>query len=198
MESSNIIFFILLAFFSYFFNRFILSFFYKSKYSLLLDNDYKKPQAFHQNPTYRLGGLTIFITLIISFLYLFYFFDILYLEYISFCSLFFILGFSDDIKIYVQPKMRLIAMIFFLIGLIIFNDFYIEKISLEYLEHLLKIDIFALFFVSLCFLFIINGANLIDGFNGLLTIHLIIINFIQNVISIFFISINSIRKYGIK
>ena len=28
----------------------------------------------------------------------------------------------------------------------------------------------------LCFLFIINGANLIDGFNGLLVINLIIIN----------------------
>ena len=31
-------------------------------------------------------------------------------------------------------------------------------------------------FVLLCFLFIINGANLIDGFNGLLSINLIIIN----------------------
>ena len=28
----------------------------------------------------------------------------------------------------------------------------------------------------MCFLFIINGSNLIDGFNGLLTINLIIIN----------------------
>ena len=30
----------------------------------------------------------------------------------------------------------------------------------------------------LCFLFIVNGANLIDGFNGLLVINLIIINLI--------------------
>ena len=37
---------------------------------------------------------------------------------------------------------------------------------------------FSLFFILICFLFIINGANLIDGFNGLLTIHLLIINFI--------------------
>ena len=33
-------------------------------------------------------------------------------------------------------------------------------------------------FVLLCFLFVINGANLIDGFNGLLAINLIIINII--------------------
>jgi len=30
-------------------------------------------------------------------------------------------------------------------------------------------------FICLCFLFIINGANLIDGFNGLLGIHSLII-----------------------
>ena len=38
-------------------------------------------------------------------------------------------------------------------------------------------------FVLLCFLFIINGSNLIDGFNGLLSIHLIIINIILMMIN---------------
>ena len=40
----------------------------------------------------------------------------------------------------------------------------------------MKNSIFSMFFVIICFLFIINGANLIDGFNGLLAIHLLIIN----------------------
>ena len=44
--------------------------------------------------------------------------------------------------------------------------------------------IFSSIFVLLCFLFIINGANLIDGFNGLLTINLIIINIILTYINI--------------
>jgi len=39
-------------------------------------------------------------------------------------------------------------------------------------------------FVLLCLLFIINGANLIDGFNGLLTINLIIINIVLTYINI--------------
>ena len=43
---------------------------------------------------------------------------------------------------------------------------------------------FSSIFVLLCFLFIINGANLIDGFNGLLTINLIIINVILAYINI--------------
>ena len=40
------------------------------------------------------------------------------------------------------------------------------------------------FLFYLCFLFVINGANLIDGFNGLLTINLIIINTILAYINI--------------
>jgi len=40
------------------------------------------------------------------------------------------------------------------------------------LEH---IKYFSLIFVCLCFLFVINGANLIDGYNGLLGIHSLII-----------------------
>ena len=43
------------------------------------------------------------------------------------------------------------------------------------MNNVLQIDIFALFFVCLCFLFIINGSNLIDGYNGLLSIHTLII-----------------------
>ena len=43
---------------------------------------------------------------------------------------------------------------------------------------------FLFFFILLCFLFIINGANLIDGFNGLVTIHLIIINVILLIINL--------------
>ena len=36
--------------------------------------------------------------------------------------------------------------------------------------------LFSSIFVLFCFLFIINGANLIDGFNGLLSINLLIVN----------------------
>ena len=188
MESSNIIFFILLAFFSYFFNRFILSFFYKSKYSLLLDNDYKKPQAFHKDSVYRLGGTSIFFTLFLAFLYLTYSKNIFFIEYISFGASFFILGLLDDLKIRILPKFRLSVMIIFLMFLIIYNELYIERTGLEFLNYLLEIDIFSLFFIVLCFLFIINGANLIDGFNGLLGLHSLIIFSI--LLSINFINTN--------
>ena len=50
----------------------------------------------------------------------------------------------------------------------------INKSGLEFLNSWLENNIFQICFVLLCFLFIINGANLIDGFNGLLAIHFLI------------------------
>jgi UDP-N-acetylmuramyl pentapeptide phosphotransferase/UDP-N-acetylglucosamine-1-phosphate transferase len=66
-------------------------------------------------------------------------------------------------------------MITILIVLVTSNEFYLEKTGLEFLNNFLEIDIFALFFICLCFLFVVNGSNLIDGFNGLLGIHSLII-----------------------
>ena len=175
MELNNIVSPFLLLFFGYLFSKYFLLIIKKSKSDLLSDNQFQKPQAFHQNSTYRLGGLIIFSLLILVFLYLYVSKNIFFSEYISFCTLFFLLGFIDDLKIDIKPKFRLFIMILFLIFLVIYNKFSIERISLEYLNHLIKIDIFALFFVCLCFLFIINGSNLIDGFNGLLSIHSLII-----------------------
>ena len=85
------------------------------------------------------------------------------------------MGLLDDTKIEVKPKFRLLIMILFLLILIIKNEIYLEKTGFQFLNDLLEIDIFSLIFISLCFLFIINGSNLIDGFNGLLGIHSLII-----------------------
>ena len=67
-------------------------------------------------------------------------------------------------------------MIIFLIIFIIFLPIEIKYIDLVFLNSWLDNKIFSTIFILLCFLFIINGANLIDGFNGLLAINLIIIN----------------------
>ena len=52
----------------------------------------------------------------------------------------------------------------------------IYNIDLIFLNFWLENQFFSTIFILLCFLFIINGANLIDGFNGLLAVNLIIIN----------------------
>ncbi len=175
MFFNDLIFVFILIAYSYLQNRILLNVFNKNRNVSLSDSDFTKPQAFHEKSTYRIGGITIFLALIIIFLYSFFFNKLVYFEYISFCTIFFILGLIDDLKINLKPKLRLLLMSSFLIVLIINNNFYIEKTGLGFLNNLLEIDIFSLFFVCLCFLFIINGSNLIDGFNGLLGIHSLII-----------------------
>ena len=184
MELSNIIFLLLLIFVSYFFNKYILLIFKKTKSNLLADNQFEKLQAFHENSTYRLGGLAIFFLLILVFLYLYFSKNIYFSEYVSFCTLFFILGLIDDLQINIAPKFRLLIMIVLLTTLVISNEFYIERSGLEFLDKLIKIDIFSLMFICLCFLFIINGSNLVDGFNGLLGIHALIIFIVLFVINL--------------
>jgi UDP-N-acetylmuramyl pentapeptide phosphotransferase/UDP-N-acetylglucosamine-1-phosphate transferase len=188
MSQNDIIFSFLLLVGSYAINKYLIILLKNSKFNFLEDNQFKKPQAFHDISTPRLGGIIIFIQLIIVCLYLFYSKNIFHLEYISFCLLFFFLGFLDDIKINLSQTSRFLFMIILLITLVLLNDFYVEKTGFTFLNNLLaSSNIFSVMFICLCFLFIINGSNLIDGFNGLLGIHALIIlivlssiNFVNN------------------
>ena len=175
MDLNNLILFFILISFSLFFYKYFVVFLNKYNPKLLVDDQFKKPQSFHETPISISGGTGIFFSFLILNLYLFLSKEIVYYEYLSFCSLFFILGLSDDLKLDLRPKFRLLAMLIILIGLVISNNFYVENTGIEFLNRFLEIDIFALFFICLCFLFIINGSNLIDGYNGLLSIHTLII-----------------------
>ena len=183
MDLNNLILFFILISFSLFFYKYFVLFLNKFNPKLLVDDQFKKPQSFHETPISISGGTGIFFSFLILNLYLFFSKGIVYYEYLSFCSLFFILGLSDDLKLNLRPKFRLLSMLIILIALVISNNFYVENTGIGYLNKFLEIDIFALFFVCLCFLFIINGSNLIDGYNGLLSIHTLII-----LINLFFIN----------
>ena len=153
---------------------------------ILLDKDFSKPQAFHNEAISRSGGAASIISLFVFFgIYYLLFSNILY-EYIFLCTSLFLVGYLDDIKIKVSPNIRLILMVIFLTIFIIFLPINIYNIDLIFLNLWLENKIFSIFFILLCFLFIVNGANLIDGFNGLLTINLIIINSI-----LLFINLNN-------
>jgi len=183
MDLNNFSFFFVLIIFALFFNKYFPLIIYKYKLKILVDDEFKKPQAFHKYPVSTSGGIGIFFSFLILCLYFSLSKQVVYFEYLSFCTLFFALGLLDDLKLNIRPKFRLILMFVFLITLIIANEFYIENTGIDFLNRFLKIDIFALFFVCLCFLFIINGSNLIDGYNGLLSIHALII-----LINLFFVN----------
>ena len=150
----------------------------------LLDQDFLKPQAFHKKPIARSGGLASILSLMIFFILSFFLLNIKYTDYFLIGFSFFVLGFLDDLKININPYTRLLLMIFILSFNIVFFSIQILSLDFIILEELLINDFFSYLFILLCFLFIINGANLIDGFNGLLTIHLIIINIILFLINL--------------
>ncbi|MDA7715242.1 glycosyltransferase [Pelagibacteraceae bacterium] len=151
---------------------------YKIKNGAILDKDFSKPQAFHRNAISRGGGIAGIISLNIFFLVNFLLYSKFLYEYIYICNLMFLIGFLDDIKIKVSPFKRLSLMIIFLLFSIHFMSIEIFNVDIPFLLNFLQNNLFSSIFVLVCFLFIINGANLIDGFNGLLTINLVTINLI--------------------
>ena len=132
------------------------------------DSDFLKPQSFHSLPIPRSGG---FVIILLSFFYLFFFqeFNIFSYSVILLGLTYFILGLFSDIKINIKPEIRLLFM--FLIGFFIIYllDIKVSYIQLEFFDNLIKSNkIFSSLFVCLCLVFVINGCNFIDGFNGLL------------------------------
>jgi UDP-N-acetylmuramyl pentapeptide phosphotransferase/UDP-N-acetylglucosamine-1-phosphate transferase len=157
---------------------------YKIKNGALLDKDFTKPQAFHRYAISRSGGVAGIISLNIFFLIYFLLYSKVLHEYIFISNLMFLIGFLDDIKIKISPFKRLLLMILSLFFSIHLISIEILNVDIPFLLNFLKIDIISSIFVMLCFLFIINGANLIDGFNGLLTLNIILINSILLYINI--------------
>ena len=183
-ESIEASFLSIFALISFFIFLLVSKFAYKIKEGALLDNDFTKPQAFHQLAVTRGGGLAGIISLNVFFIIYNLIYSKILFEYLFICNLMFLIGFLDDVKNKVSPFYRLILMIIFLIVSIHFIPIKISNIDIPYISLLLQSNIFSSFFVLLCLLFVINGSNLIDGFNGLLAINLILINSILTYINI--------------
>ena len=183
-ESIEASFLSIFALISFFIFLLVSKYSHRIKKGALLDKDFSKPQAFHEIPVTRSGGVASIISLSIFF-YIYYLLyeEVLYNYIFISCSVF-IIGFLDDLRINIKPLSRLIIMIFFLFTFIYILPIKILNIDIPFLTSLMSSHIFSSIFVLLCFLFVINGANLIDGFNGLLTINLIIINIILAYINI--------------
>ena len=181
IEASFLSIFALITFFIF---LIISKYSFKIKNGVLLDTNFSKPQAFHENPVSRSGGIASILSLCVFF----YIYNLLYSEilynYIYMSLSMFLIGFLDDIRLYIKPKNRLILMILSLFILVYFLPINLFHVDIPILSYLLENKLFSSIFVLICFLFIINGANLIDGFNGLLTFNLIIINFILTFLNI--------------
>ena len=173
--------FFLISFFSTYLIVKYSNFFFSNS---LLDKDFLKPQAFHKEAVARIGGFIILFLFSSYICFHFLMFGIFLKDYFIMSSLLFFLGFLDDLKIKINPNIRLILMFGLLIFCIKNFSIQINTSGLEFLNLWLENNIFQICFVLLCFLFVVNGANLIDGFNGLLAVHFLLINCIFLLINI--------------
>jgi len=141
------------------------------------DSEFSKPQSFHDISTPRIGGLLIlFLSTIFIIFNFFYIKDIFFFKFIIFSAPFFFLGFLADLRVQIKPHIRLFFIVVISLLLVSYFDIKIFSSQIEILDNLLKnYEIFSIIFVCLCIIFICNGSNFIDGFNGLLIIHAIII-----------------------
>ena len=181
------IFFYSLAIFvlGFFFNILLLSMSHSRFFDILYDKNYLKPQSFHSRPIICIGGISIYLLFFIA-SFFFSKFEI-FINFLFIMTPIFIIGLLDDLKFKLLPSTRLFFIIFsllitiYLLNISILNvDFYfLQKFFNQY--YFLK-----LLFVCMCFLFLINGANFIDGFNGLLGIHAIVLVTILNFINYYF------------
>lgn len=171
MDLGNVFFFFFLSlFFFYLLIKKVI--FFRETY---LDKDFLKPQAFHHNPIPRIGGVIILINSLI-YLLLFYPANIFFYSVVLLGFFYFILGFLEDLKFNIKPELRLLIMFLGSLFIIYILEIKINDTQLNFLNNLVNYNkISVALFVCFSLLFIINGSNFIDGFNGLLVIQYLII-----------------------
>ena len=162
---------------------------------IYLDKDFLKPQSFHKTPTPRIGGVLI---IIFSFFYLFFFQEKnnFFYSIILLGILFFTIGFFDDIKFKVKPEIRLLLMFVLSFIIIYLLEIRINYTQIKFLDDIINYNkATQTLFICLCLLFIVNGSNFIDGFNGLLMMHYIIILSILYLLIYKFSDFNYLKNY---
>ena len=160
----------------------ILNFFF-NKYDFIKDrnNSYiHKKFIKNKNRLPFSGGIFLLLTI-----YLFFSGDFLF-NFLLF--LIFLIGYSSDINYLKSPNIRFYVQALLVVLLVISTESYIQSIRIDFVDNLLPIFIFKLFFTTFCILILINGTNFLDGVNTLVIgYYLLILFFISKI----FFDINS-------
>ena len=94
----------------------------------------------------------------------------------------FIIGILTDLNIIESPYKRILIQIIFVFLFVYHFNLKVEDLRLDLINSLLVNDNFNIFFVSFCFLVLMNGSNFIDGNNGICIGYFLIIYFILNIL----------------
>ncbi len=181
-------------------NFFIFLYFEKiSKTFILFDKPDGKLKK-HKNPVSIIGGLIIILNLylIIFSLEILDSNDLIFEDNFSYIililgTLFFIIGFVDDLK-NLSPNLKLISIVtsIFIIT-IFFPEIKLDHIKISFLEHNYSFKNFSLIFIILSFALLANAINMFDGINLQLiffSLFVFIIFILKGFLPLFFILIS--------
>ena len=121
-----------------------------------------------------IGGYLLFISILVLNFYNSYF------EIICLFSIF-LIGSLSDLKRFNSPKLRLIFQTLIILLFLYFSQTEISSTRIDFIDDLLKNNLFNIFFTTFCLLILINGTNFVDGLNGLVIGYYISIIFIISI-----------------
>lgn len=141
-----------------------ITLFWKKIYQALSLKPYESTQRLHQDEVPRIGGLIIYIFLIITALFSFQF-QLLSIILISAVPII-LIGTKEDLFHNTSPKIRLIFMIFSASLFIVLLPTKLPDIDFPIVNKILSFTFVKEVFFIFSILVIMNGNNLIDGVNG--------------------------------
>ena len=131
--------------------------------------DVPNERKIHKDPTPLTGGISYFLTLLIILIYIFFKSQVNIEKFISLISIytvFFFIGFFDDIKS-LSAKLRTFLVITSLMILIIVDkDFIIYNLIFKSFNSIYNLSYFSSLFTLFCVFALYNALNFIDGHNG--------------------------------
>ena len=141
-ESIEASFLSIFALISFFIFLIVSKYSHKIRGGALFDKDFLKPQAFHDIPVTRSGGIAAIISLSIFFYIYYLLYSEVLFSYIFVSYSVFIVGFLDDLRIKIKPFTRLIIMVLFLFTFIYFLPIKIFNVDIPFLITLMSIHLF--------------------------------------------------------
>ena len=130
-------------------------------------------QTLHKKSISRFGGVAIYLSAIIT-TYLFGFdWNSNAFWILIFCFPAFLVGFIDDLKFNIDPRLRIVLLLPVPILLFYFADIRVIDLGLGYFDDFLEIEFLALCFLCFAMVGMMNAFNLIDGINGQLSSYLV-------------------------
>ena len=151
-----------------------------SKKYNFFDNPASEAKKIHKYSISNIGGASCLIPFLISIIISFYledFFSKKYLIVIFISSfLYFFLGRYDDIK-NISPSVKFVSFVFIFLFFYPFEtDLIIKELRFNYLNLIISLNDYSIFFTLFCMFVFYNASNFIDGANGLSSGYFLLIN----------------------